>query len=398
MGEVASASVVGLARAKEVTYGVPSVTGADYKKMRYTGESLAQDVQTVSSNEINDDRQTSDLIRTDLAASGAINFEFSHGTYDPELIALFHEDTGDYVAGAAAVVASSTITLTSVCSGDFSAIASHVGKFGEVVVRAAGPGAVEQRVIARISAVTSTTSITFDLMEKPLTNVATKHVTVTVGGVLTNGVTRQSYTYERFFKDAEGGSGNYAYNVGYSPNNMNLSIAAGSIVTGSFDFVGSREFAQTGPVWTGSPVAVTTTKVMNGIDHVVGIIEGAATFRTVRLDVSIGNNLSSHKAIGLLGALELTSGQLAVSGSVQAYFKNVAQFDKFLNFTDTSLVLMFRDQNNKCYVLHLPDMKFTAGKRNAAGINQPVMADLSFGAIKDPTIGKTMKLYSIVSA
>lgn len=398
MSEVASANVVGLARAKEVTYGTPSTTGADWKKMRYTAESLAQDVQTVTSNEINDDRQTSDLIRTDLGASGSISFEFSHGTYDPELIALFHEDTGNYVAGAAVTVASSTITLTNTVSGDWSALASHVGKFCEIVVRAAGPGAIEQRVLARLATVTSTTSADFDLMEKALTNVSGKNIQITVGGVLTNGITRQSYSYERHFADAEGGAGNYAYNTGYSPNNMNLSLSAAAILTGSFDFVGSREFAQTSAVWTGSQVARTTTKVMNGVDNVVGVLEGGVAYRMVRMDLNIGNNIQAHKAIGVLGALELSSGQLAVSGSMQAYFNTVAQFNKFLNFTDTSLVLMFRDQNAKCYVLHIPDVKFTAGKRNATGINQPVIADLSFGAIKDATIGKTMKLYSIVSA
>lgn len=398
MTEVASANVVGLARAKEATYGVPSTTGSDWKKMRYTAESLTQDVQTVTSNEINDDRQTSDLIRSDLGASGSISFEFSHGTYDPELIALFHEDTGDYVAGAAVTVASSNITGGDTISGDYSGLSSHVGKFCEIVVRAAGPGAIEQRVLARLATVTSTTSADFDLMEKALTNVTGKNIQVTVGGVITNGTTRQSFTYERHFADAEGGSGNYAYNKGFSPNNMNLSMSANAIITGSFDFVGSRETAQTSAVWTGSQVARTTTKVMNGVDNVVAVLESGVAYRIVRMDLNVGNNIQSHKAIGVLGALELSSGQLAVSGSIQAYFNTVAQFDKFLNFTDTSIVLMFRDQNNKCYVLHIPDVKFTAGKRNATGINQPVIADLSFGAIKDATIGKTLKLYSIVSA
>lgn len=398
MGEVASASLVKLARAKETTYGVAPTTGANYNKMRFTGESLSQEVQTVSSNEIVEGRETADLIRTDLGAGGSINFELSHGTYDPELAALFHENTGDYVAGAAATVASSNITLTNTVSGDFSSLSSHVGKFCEVVVRASGPGAIEQRVLARLAHVTSTTSADFDYMEKALTNATGKNITITVGGVLTNGVTRQSFTYERSFPDAENGAGNFAYNTGYSPNSMNLSIAAGSIITGSFDYVGSRETAATSVVWTGSQTAATTTKVMNGIDHVVAILENGVTFRLTKMDLTIGNNLSAHKAIALLGALELSSEQLAVSGSIQAYFNTKAMFDKFLNFTDTNFVLMFRDDANKCYVLHLPDVKFTSGKRNASGINQPVMADLSFGAIKDPTLGKTMKLFSIVSA
>lgn len=398
MPEVASANVVGLARAKESVYGTPSTTGANWTKMRFTGESLAQEVQTVSSNEINDDRQTSDLIRTDLGAAGSINFEFSFGTYDPELIALFHEDTEDWVAGANANVASSTITGGNALSGDWSALSAHTGKYCEVVVRASGPGAIEERKIARLLTATAG-GATVDMIEgSALTNAASKDITITVGGMITNGVTRQSWSYERFFSDAEDGAGNYAYNVGYTPNNMSLSISAGAIITGSFDFVGSRETASSSAVWTGTQGAVTTTKVMNGIDNVVAILEGGVSFRLPRMDLTIGNNITAHKAIAVLGALQLTSGQLAVSGTLQAYFNTLAQFNKFLNFTDTDFVIMFRDQADNIYVLEIPDVKFTAGKRNASGINQPVISDLSFGAIKDATLGKTLRMFKIVSA
>lgn len=394
MSQIASASVTRLARAKESTYATAPTTGSAYTKMRYTGESLSQEVQTATSNEINDDRQTSDLIRTDLGAAGGINFEFSYGTYDLELLALLHEDTGDWVAGATHNLASCNITGGNALSGDWSSLTAHAGKFARIVVRAAGPGAIEQTVIAKLSTATAG-GATLTLMETALTNVTGKDVTVTVMKMATNGVTRQSFTYERFFSDAEGGTGNYAYNKGYTPNSISLSISAGAIITGSIEFIGSIETAETAALWTGSQNAATTTKVMNGIDHVEAVLEGGSGFRFSRLDLTIGNNINAHKAVSILGAFELTSGQLAVSGSVSAYFNTKAQFDKFLNFVDTNLVLMFRDQTGNEYVLEIPDVKFTAGKRNAAGINQPVIAELSFGAIKDPTIGKTLRLFAL---
>jgi len=52
------------------------------KKMRFTSESLGVDRDTVVSDEINSDRQISDLIPTNFSASGDINCELSRSTYD----------------------------------------------------------------------------------------------------------------------------------------------------------------------------------------------------------------------------------------------------------------------------------------------------------------------------
>ena len=72
---------VRLAFAKESTYGAQVVAG-NLQRLRLTGESLKQDSTIVNSEEIRDDRQTANIVRTSIGASGAVNLELSHDTYD----------------------------------------------------------------------------------------------------------------------------------------------------------------------------------------------------------------------------------------------------------------------------------------------------------------------------
>jgi Phage tail tube protein len=71
--------------AKESTYGV-APTGA-FTALRFTGESLQHNQDTIESAEIRADRQVSDVVRNSISATGDINFELSYGTFDEFLAA-----------------------------------------------------------------------------------------------------------------------------------------------------------------------------------------------------------------------------------------------------------------------------------------------------------------------
>ena len=76
-----SASKTRLAFVPETTWGATPATPA-FKKLRFTGETLAAEKNTTQSNEIRDDRNVSDLIQTARMGSGNIDAEFSYGTFD----------------------------------------------------------------------------------------------------------------------------------------------------------------------------------------------------------------------------------------------------------------------------------------------------------------------------
>ena len=72
---------------KETTWGTTPASGA-WETLRFTGESLALNVDTANSAEIRADRNVEDIIRTGENVSGDINFELSHGSYDSLLEGL----------------------------------------------------------------------------------------------------------------------------------------------------------------------------------------------------------------------------------------------------------------------------------------------------------------------
>lgn len=67
--------------------GITAGTDVQFKEIRFTSESLAQETDTASSAEIRDDRQLSDVIRTNLSAAGDINSEISYESHEEFLAA-----------------------------------------------------------------------------------------------------------------------------------------------------------------------------------------------------------------------------------------------------------------------------------------------------------------------
>lgn len=65
----------------EVTWGATPASGS-VRALRFTAHSLSQTKNTVTSQEIRDDRMVPSIIETEGMSNGGINFEFSSGSYD----------------------------------------------------------------------------------------------------------------------------------------------------------------------------------------------------------------------------------------------------------------------------------------------------------------------------
>ena len=77
---MSSANRVQLSFAQETNWNV--MPTAAFQILRYTGESLNSNLQTIASNEIRDDRSISDLIQVSRTSGGGFDFELSAGSYD----------------------------------------------------------------------------------------------------------------------------------------------------------------------------------------------------------------------------------------------------------------------------------------------------------------------------
>jgi len=218
---------------------------------------------------------------------------------------------------------------------------------------------------------------------------------------LKNGTTRTSFTMERAHLDKN----QYFLFTGMVPNTFNLTVSAGAIVTGSFDFMGgfpSDDSVGYGLKQTtyeesssGTPTAALTTSPYNGIGNVGTIKEGDVALSGVYLSeisLSLANNLRSLPALGQDTPIDITAGKFDVTGSITAYFEDESLYDKFMHGTATSLEFTLTDAASNTMQFIIPSIKYESDTANASGQDTDIMETLNFRAIYDSVSACTINL------
>jgi hypothetical protein len=206
---------------------------------------------------------------------------------------------------------------------------------------------------------------------------------------ITNGTTFRSFVVEKEFADISGG---FETGVGMAVDTLSLTIEPGSIISGSVGFVGKSVASQAATVGNGSPTAANTYDVMNAVDNVPYIAENGTVSGWTQFSIEIRNNLAARAQIGTLGAPSIRSGTCEISGTLQQIFASDAIIDRYLNFTESSLIIHLKDSGGRDYLVHLPAVKYVDAKRAGGGINQDILADLSWNAKVSATFGYMMRI------
>lgn len=139
-----------LVYATESTWNTPAT--ASMTELRFTGESLIPEIETINSAELRSDRMISDVIQISRQNSGGFDFELSYSTFDSLLeSAMFnawatdtlknstvkksftvekgHLDIDEYFLFSGMIVNTFTLNLatSSICTGNFSFLGSSAG-------------------------------------------------------------------------------------------------------------------------------------------------------------------------------------------------------------------------------------------------------------------------------
>jgi len=357
--------------------------------IRFTSESLGQDTETTTSQEIRSDRQVPDVVRTNVGASGDTAHELSYGTFDGLLESAFLADSAfssevemyngsvaTFDAGAQTVAAPGIDSSAVLGSWVLIEGATNPSNNGRFKITGIASGVL---TLARgeTSIVDESTGAT---------------VTVTMLSEITNGTTLNTYFIEKEYTDL---TNTFEQLLGMAIQQWSLNIAAGSIITHNFGWIGSKAKSATSTGGDGSNTAATTTGVMNAVDNIVKIFEGsgtAADLSAQNIALQLSNNLRSLNKIGTLGAFELGTGSIDLTGTVQAYFEDRELIEEYLEFNDSHIATSIIDSANNRYILDVPRIRYTSARRVAGGINQDVIADMAWTAFRDPDEDVTIRL------
>ena len=361
--------------------------------VRFTGESLIHDNQTITSDEVRSDAQVTDEVRVGVGASGDVNFELSYGTFDRFFEGALRNNWSTEVDINApvspntpvTVAIASPLTVLSIPGSPNEASGIQVGQFLYITGSTSSPtNNGFQRVTANDGDGALTVTPGFAAAESG-TNLRVR------GSHLRNSTIKKSYILAKLFSDLS--PQEIQYFTGMRIGGFTNQIEPGAIVTGTGSFLGKRGFASNTLVGVSVAAEAPSGDVGNAVDNISDILLDSAALDAdlTNINWEVNNNTRDKPAIANLGNIDIGLGRFNVTGNVTMYFSGRTLYDKFLANTYHSFSFAVTIGTD-AYVIHFPSIKFTAGPVLIEGNDGDVVAPMDFTARRDPTLGYTMSI------
>lgn len=200
--------------------------------------------------------------------------------------------------------------------------------------------------------------------------------------VLRNGVTPKTFALERTVET--GATDQFFRFTGMQVGTLSLSITARERITGSMTLMG-RGHTRASAALSGATYSDANTKAIMAASTDVGSlsITGVSPSPTLRsASFQIENNLREQIAVGSRGPVGIGAGRCLVTGSIEAYFDDLAMYSAFVDHDDVGIAITMGSVSGEKYTINLPKTKLTNAQPIAAGANdQDVMASFDFQAL-----------------
>lgn len=280
-------------------------------------------------------------------------------------------------------VASNIVSMVS-SAGGFDAMAELIpGAWIFIGGDAAGNRFVNNVGYARISSKTDTI-LTFDdvTWASPATEAGTGlAIRIFTGTVIKNENTsalikRRSYNIERTL--GEGDTDTQAeYLEGAIPNEFTLNVQQADKLTADLSFVALDNTYKSGEagdeIKAGTRVAALAEDAFNtssdlyrikmAVHNLLSSSPEALFAYVSEAQISINNNVSPNKAVGVLGAFDASAGNFEVSGSITAFFSDVAAVQAVRNNSDVGFSMIGAARNGG-FVFDIPLLGLGGGRLN----------------------------------
>lgn len=339
----------------------------------YTSESLGHQKQTIVSNQIRDDRMRDTVAEVAVSAEGDINFELQYTDFQKFFEAALggtfttFSYTGAGTAGNLQFSGNDIIAPANTWAG------LVVGQYVKITGAAQSGNNGIRKVTAK-----SSTNLTVDGAAFTAEDNSTATVT---GKVLRNGVVRKSFLIEKRFADI----GKYFYFRGMRVGQLRLALESEQMITGSMSFMGAEGVPANASIGNATSNPESSDGVMNATANVGNLTEGGVSLVTAirSIHLTVNNNLRKLSKLASRTAGDINYGTLDVTGTLEAYFEDVALLQKFINHAQSSLSFRATDPAGKVLIFTIPALYFLNGNPTVGGLNQDIMLPLEWQAIRD---------------
>lgn len=200
-------------------------------------------------------------------------------------------------------------------------------------------------------------------------------------------IKQRSYTFERQL--GEGATSTQAeYLTGAVASELTLNLSQAELVNIDISYTGCDMYYRTGEagdeILTGTRLPVAIEDPYNTASNVYRFKMNIKDKTSSNPDalfayisegtITVNNNLTANKAIGILGAFDISAGQFEVGGSVTAYFQTVEALRAIRNNADIALNAIFA-HDNKGFIFDIPLLGCGGGRLDVAK-DEPVMLPL----------------------
>lgn len=227
------------------------------------------------------------------------------------------------------------------------------------------------------------------------------------GDVLRNesgaSIVRRSYNVERLLgapDDAFPAQIQSEILIGAVPNEFTLNVPSAELLNADISFVATDNVQRdgpTGPKQTGvlDPFTAKEFNTSSDISRIrlstVSDTDPAPTalFAFVtEATININNNVTPNKAVGVLGAFDVTAGTFTVSGNLTAYFANVSAVQAVRNNSDITLDIGFI-RDNQGIIFDMPLIALGDG-RLSVEVDQPITLPLNTDAASGQDVDQNL--------
>jgi hypothetical protein len=347
----------------------------DLTQARFTNESLSATPGTTESKQLRTDRMSSGQVVTGLTVEGSLNFELAKEDAVDKLMAGAMLNAWDVLAP---VTVNLTITAASKhitrATGDWSAALV----IGDIITLSGFSNAANNTQVQIVEFISPTVirvvanGIIVD--EAATANIYTRADKLTIGSHI------KSFSMEKVFTDLTTKALIYK---GQVVNAMDLKVAYGSIIEGTFGFTGTKYESVSAAVdfisYQKTVIPAATTNSMNGsIDmpfinsDVLGTLD-EVSFCIQSVSLALANNYQAQTCIGEAAPKAHTPGQAAISIDMSTYLSDVNWSIIGKKLTQAPFALGFMVKNiDGWYGFYLPALQVSFPDPSTGGANQQI--------------------------